>query len=161
MSLKTLFLTKLRNKYITYKDIKEAIYPDLVSLRTDVDNINPSSLSLTWTDYSTTSTIVGWSAGATIVLKYCIIGKLMFVQYNISGTSNSTAVSFTLPNTANGTQGFPTAFITDNSAPLLTNGYTSIVTGTSHVDVYSTGQGAGWTASNLKIIVGSFFIAIN
>ncbi len=153
--LKTLFLTKNRNKYITSKDIKDNIYPDLVSLQTG------SGSNQSWSRYESTSNIIGWAAGATKTINYTKIGKLLFVQYYFTGTSDSTAVSFTLPYTASGTQGFPTAFLTDNNIPLTTNGYTSIVDGTSHVDVYSTGAGGAWTAANLKVVIGAFFIKIN
>ena len=49
------------------------------------------------TDYSSTSTIVGWSAYTTKQIKYKMIGSVYFVFFNIAGTSNSTTTYFTLP----------------------------------------------------------------
>jgi hypothetical protein len=53
-----------------------------------------------WVDYSATSTIVGWSSFTAKILKYKIVGNMMFVNYGIYGTSNSATTSFTLPNNA-------------------------------------------------------------
>src|SRR5438876_936118 len=115
MSLKTKLLTKFRNRPVVSEDIRDTIYPDLKSLETSITNLQTgSSLSLTWTSYSSTSTIVGWSS-STKILNYCTVGKLMFVQYSITGPSDSTSTSFTLPSTANGTQAFSISVVKDNS----------------------------------------------
>ena len=43
--------------------------------------------SVAWTDYSATSTIVGWSSYTTKSIFYKKIGKLVFVQFVISGVA--------------------------------------------------------------------------
>ena len=126
MSLKTLLLTKLKNRPISSEDVRTSIYPDLKSIQ---DTTVTSSTS--WTNYAAISTIVGWS-NPTKVLNYATIGKLMFVQFSIVGTSNSTSTSFA-----------------------------SMLSGASTVNCYIDATGAGWTASNDKRIIGSFFLMIN
>jgi hypothetical protein len=54
----------------------------------------------TWTDYSSSSTVVGWSSFTRKTILCNVIGKLLIVQYSLIGTSNATTVSFTLPNNA-------------------------------------------------------------
>jgi hypothetical protein len=69
---------------------------------------NPTlSLPTAWTDYSGTSTIVGFSAFATKTLQYFILGKLMFVQWELvatSGNGSGTTTTFTLPNNSSSGQ---------------------------------------------------------
>lgn len=50
-----------------------------------------------FTDYTSSSTIVGWSGTPSGKVQYKLIGKLCFVKVYINGTSNSTEVYFTLP----------------------------------------------------------------
>ena len=155
MSLKTLLLTKLKNRPISSEDVRTSIYPDLKSIQ---DTTVTSSTS--WTNYAAISTIVGWS-NPTKVLNYATIGKLMFVQFSIVGTSNSTSTSFTLPFTANGAQTFSISVVRDNSTWQTYPGYASMLSGASTVNCYIDATGAGWTASNDKRIIGSFFLMIN
>jgi hypothetical protein len=50
-----------------------------------------------WTDYAATSTIVGWSGSPTKLIYYKKVGKLVFVQFEIFGTSDNAGATFTLP----------------------------------------------------------------
>lgn len=50
-----------------------------------------------WTDYSGTSSIVGWGSFTTKLIYYKQVGKLVFVRANLTGASNSTTTTFTLP----------------------------------------------------------------
>lgn len=50
-----------------------------------------------WTDYSGTSTIVGWGAFTLKTISYRVIGKTVLVAFLITGTSNSATTTFTLP----------------------------------------------------------------
>lgn len=58
-----------------------------------------------WTDYSATSTINGWSSFTTKFIQYYKIGKLVTVQFFLSGTSNSATTNFTVPFTTVNTAG--------------------------------------------------------
>ena len=51
-----------------------------------------------WTDYFSSSTIVG-TTSTTGVINYIVMGKLLFLQVNLAGTSSTNSWSFTLPYT--------------------------------------------------------------
>jgi len=117
-----------------------------------------------WTDYYSSSTIVGWSsltAGRRRIM-YKTIGKLVFVFFHLEGTSNATTVSFTLPYTSTAV-GFGNLFY-----QLLTftydNTLASTTPGKCGVDVNSatatcsktSAASGGWTASGSKIVSGQF-----
>ena len=53
--------------------------------------------SVAWTDYSATSTIVGWTSYTTKEIWYKKIGKIVFVTFHIAGTSDDTVANFTVP----------------------------------------------------------------
>ena len=50
-----------------------------------------------WTDYSGTSTITGMGTFTTKFIYTKRIGKTVFVNYSLAGTSSATTVTFTLP----------------------------------------------------------------
>lgn len=53
-----------------------------------------------FTDYSATSTIVGWSSFTNKVVQYLEVGNIAFYEVFISGTSNSATTTFTIAHTA-------------------------------------------------------------
>lgn len=67
----------------------------------------------TWTDYTATSTVVGWSSFTTKKIYYKQVGKTVFVTYEFAGASNSTTTTFTLPAAAVAT---PASIVWMNSA---------------------------------------------
>ena len=54
-------------------------------------------VSNSWVDYSATSTLVGWSSTTVKEINYMQVGNMYFFQVYISGTSNSTTTTITLP----------------------------------------------------------------
>ena len=50
-----------------------------------------------YTDYSATSTVTGWSSTTVKQIWYKKVGKIAYVWWEITGTSNSTITTFTLP----------------------------------------------------------------
>lgn len=115
-----------------------------------------------WVDYSSLSTITGWSSFTTKELRYRVAGKQVFVHYYIQGTSNSTATSFTLPHTTS-------AFLHENPNRSLNNGvgyhgFATIAASSSTAILYywstATNYTLTWTASGTKIIVGQLFYTI-
>jgi nitrogen fixation protein len=112
-----------------------------------------------WIDYSSTSTIVGWSSFTTKVLKYRVVGKQMFVQLRIDGTSNSTSLTFTLPNNAIDTVYGHHRYI--NNGTVGTALQTGRILGGANLFSAWTSTNAGtWTASGTKAIELQFFIEI-
>lgn len=112
-----------------------------------------------WTDYSGISTIVGWSTFTSKFLDYKKVGNLVFVEFDLRGTSNSTAVTFTLPYASGmGTGRFAYGVIRvrDNSGT-ITVGDFFLPSGTSTVTCRPAPGGGGWTASGTKEVLGQFW----
>jgi hypothetical protein len=110
----------------------------------------------TQTDYSTTSTIVGWSSFTTKKIYYKQIGKLMHVWFHLSGVSNAITTSFTLPyNCATGTTIFNQCGTCDNGANSW-GGWVQIAAGSNQVVAVLNYLGAGWTNFGTKTIYGQF-----
>lgn len=115
------------------------------------------------TDYTATSTITGWSsftAGRKFIY-YKKIGKTVFVQFWLEGTSNATTVSFTLPVAPTGTT-YPVTAVAlgsamDNGSVLTTAGHLELLAGDTTVTCYTNMATATWTAANTKRVGGQFF----
>lgn len=113
--------------------------------------------SVPLTDYSNISSIVGWSSFTLKQIFYKKVGKTVWVQFLIAGTSNNTSVTFTLPFTsisAGATQGGPIA-ATDNGIGSA-NAVVVIGGGSATVSCYQSIGGALWTASGVKEVFGQF-----
>lgn len=125
---------------------------------TNVNLLDPTG----WIDYSATSTIVGWSNLTTKEIYYRIIGKQMFVHFFLSGTSNTTTISFTLPN--NNVSTFAiynlSALITDNGVSSNTPGRISTAISSNITTILRDRNATLFTASGSKACVGQFFYAI-
>lgn len=109
-----------------------------------------------WTDYASTSTVVGWTTFEEKHIFYKRVGNTVFCTFYIRGASDSADTSFTLPWAAKNA-GFVLAICSnvDNSSTTSlgevfnSNGVVSIT------KTYGGGVGA-WTASNTKDTRGSF-----
>lgn len=113
--------------------------------------------STDYTDYSAVSTVTGWAATPTKLIYYKKIGKLTFVWFNITGTSNATTVSFTLATAASNTVDVVgSASITDNGAALTTPGRIQLVKNTSTVNVFKDMASAAFTNTGTKTVQGHF-----
>jgi hypothetical protein len=116
-----------------------------------------------WTDYSATSTVTGWSSTTVKKIYYTVVNNIVFVYFDIVGTSNQTYARFTVPYNAANTidiQRFCYAYSLNNGDPLPTNGAVNIGTiskSTAIVDCLF-GQGT-WTNSGDKIVCGQFYYA--
>jgi len=122
---------------------------------TEINLLDPTD----WVDYSATSTIVGWSSFTTKQIRYRIIGKQIFVQFNIAGTSNSTLTNFTLPNNCLNISPAFTAYSTNNGVNAGIT-YASASINTNIINFFSSGTGAAWTATGTKSIRGNFYLEI-
>lgn len=113
-----------------------------------------------WTDYSATSTIVGWSSYVVKLIYYLRINNLVYIQYRLTGTSNSATVTFTLPFSQQGGVRLRVPVHTRDSGGALAWGYGDIPAGSNTITIYSTAAGAGWTASGTKETTGSFVMIL-
>ena len=109
-----------------------------------------------WTDWSSSVQCYGWSAYTTKLFYYKKIGKMMFVEYYIDGTSSQTYANISLPHTKSiGVIQLPIR--ATNSGTNIT-GLSVIVSFTAQIDFYSTMGGQVWTASGGKMVTGQFWV---
>lgn len=112
-----------------------------------------------WTDYSATSTVVGWSAFTTKEIYYKIVGKIVFVNFNISGTSNSTTTTFTL--TKNAKKSSYGAFrVISNGVSQTIPGRAAISTSSSTVTLVLDWAGNSISSTGTKTCQGFLFFEI-
>jgi hypothetical protein len=109
-----------------------------------------------WTDYSATSTVVGWSSFTTKYITYKKIGDIVFVQIYLEGTSNSASATLTLPYANTGTILRVAGQAKDNGTTNTTNPAVLYMVD-STVIMYKDWAGNGFTASGAKSCVFEFF----
>ena len=113
-----------------------------------------------WVTY--TPTLVGWSSTTTLICKYLKMGKILFFSAIISGTSNSTTTTFTLPETAilteySGAMGL----CVNNGSELTVAARYTIVQGSDICKTYTNMAYGTWTASGTKRVSVYGWIATN
>jgi hypothetical protein len=122
--------------------------------------------SVPWTDYYSSSTIVGWSsltAGRRQIM-YRTLGDMVWVSFHLEGVSNATSATFTVPYTAIAiatSHSFSNAlgFTYDNSV-YLAPGYFLLANNDNVVKCVvaeANSSAPGWTASGSKIVEGEFW----
>ena len=136
---------------ITNGEILSSVRTKLNEVITNVNLLDPTD----WVDYSSTSTVVGWSSLPTRIIKYRVIGKQVFYIVNLSGTSNSTSTSFTLAHTSI-RQADVIGYGINNGAAVNCLAETPVASSTT--TCYS--NLAGWTGSGTKSVWVQFFIDI-
>jgi hypothetical protein len=120
--------------------------------------------SVDWYNYFDSSTVVGWSSFTTnrhaIMVKK--VGKLVFVNYYIQGTSNSTTTTFTVPYTS-AMVGTSFAYmerigLTYDNTTYMDPGSLELVGNTTLVYLWMGNPATTpWTASGSKIVAGQFW----
>lgn len=103
-----------------------------------------------WTDISSTISTTGFSGTPTITLARALqIGKTVFFNIQITGTSNSTSFTITgLPVAACVTKG-GIIKATDNSAAIYTAHY-GTTANSNILTFYNSNSSTGWTNSGTK-----------
>lgn len=112
-----------------------------------------------WADYSATSTIVGWTSISSKAIYTKKIGKIVFVAFEITGTSNANSVTFTIPYTNNSvliSQG-ASGQCSDNSSNLTTPALIYLPANSAIVNMFKDFSGATWTTSGTKSVYGTFW----
>lgn len=115
-----------------------------------------ADVDMDWTEYSDTSTIVGWSSFTTKEIWYKKVGSIVYVKFHIIGTSNSTTTSFTLPHQHDGEMQIMVPHrVMDNGTWSIGFGF---VNNNQNVYEFKVDAGASaWTASGTKRVIGEFF----
>ena len=120
---------------------------------TEINLLDPTD----WIDYSATSTVVGWSVLTAKIIRYRVIGKIVFVNVNLVGTSNSATTTFTLPFQNKNIETINMAYAANNGSALI--GAFGMIANSSTCTCYQSFTTA-WTASGTKYIYGQFFYEI-
>ena len=111
-----------------------------------------------WADYFATSTKTGWAASPTGQIYTKKIGKTVFVAFNITGTSDQTYATFTVPYTSSNTVANVNVGYALNSGTGVTNGALILLPANDSIVTLYKGVDAGaWTNSGTKAIQGQFF----
>ncbi len=130
--------------------VKDAFFGGLINVAGDL-------YTTALTDYSGTSTVVGWTSFTSKQIWYKKVGKLVYVWFTLKGTSNATTTSFTLPIANNGS--FEVISFCgrclDTGADLQSPPYVSLAASASTANVLRY-NAAAWTASGVKEINGQF-----
>jgi hypothetical protein len=122
----------------------------------------PKQINTPWIDFSEQSTIVGWSAYTVKIIRYNIVGNIVYVSFNIQGTSNSATTNFTVPLIIKHSVIFIN-YSLDNGTSTIGLGYiTSLNTNIISFQRFSTlnSPTTTWTAFGNKSIFGQFFYEI-
>ncbi|MFT3908311.1 MAG: hypothetical protein QM737_02710 [Ferruginibacter sp.] len=126
-----------------------------------------NNIGSVWTDYSATSTITGFSGYARKYIQYNIVGKTMYVMFDIqssTGGGNGSTVSFTLPNNASswGNTQYTIVHCTNNNTTQAA-GLALIDAGTNTLYfsiTAATSNTTGWTTATTRGIQGTVIINI-
>ena len=111
-------------------------------------------------DYSTTSTITGWTSFTTKRLYYEVIGSRVFIDYDLEGTSNATTTSFTIPYTPSDvTLNLPV--YAQDSGGTFAFGVAIQSAATVNLAPTAAGNMSGWTNSGTKVVIGHFSYQTN
>ena len=108
----------------------------------------------TWTSYTTTLT--GFSGTPTQAMTYVVIGKILILDISISGTSNATGFTFTLPFAALDKRSY---FIGKTDGGVSnTLGHAQTVATSTTVNCYSNTTIGTWTALGTKGLTGTIVV---
>jgi hypothetical protein len=113
-----------------------------------------------WEDYSATSTIVGWSSFSIKKIYYKKIGKLVFVNFELSGTSDGSVgdvANFTVPYTNNVMDNLFASAYYENNSSYTDGGHFILGASSTTVNVYRDKSATAFTKSGTKAVKGSFF----
>lgn len=103
----------------------------------------------TWTPAPT-----GFSSSTVNIARYNITGKIVTMVVDISGTSNTTGFTFTLPAAAKSVVDYPVR-VQNNGSIGTAIGLLETAASSTTATVYVDLAGTGWTAANTKRIFGT------
>jgi hypothetical protein len=110
-----------------------------------------------WADYSAVSTISGFSSYTNKWIYTKKIGKTVFVSFRLTGTSNASAISFTVPYASASAPAYTTipASATTNGTQII--GMIQLASTSQTVACYSSPTFGGWTNGTSDIMGGFFY----
>ncbi|GAC1502298.1 MAG: hypothetical protein NVS1B10_07010 [Candidatus Saccharimonadales bacterium] len=105
-----------------------------------------------WTSF--TSTLVGWSGSPTQFIHYITVGKTCTIYFNMTGTSNSTTTSFTIPAYPLYSQNLASCRVTDSGIIQATPGLCILTAGVITVNCFLKMDGTGFSNTGTKTLEG-------
>jgi hypothetical protein len=116
-----------------------------------------------WTDYSSTSVVTGWAATPTVLIYYMKVGRMVHVSFDITGTSNATTITFSLPYVAaTGSKTSAACVGADAGTHVASPALVNLSPGEASVTIYKDWTGGlPWTNSGAKSVWGSFIYVTN
>jgi hypothetical protein len=133
-----------------------------------IDSSNNIVKAPDWVDYSGTSVINGFS-GSYVAggknLQYQIVGKIMYVQFDLRSPTNGgsgSATNFTIPNNASAWAGTQVGMCRTQNTTTQNVGMYQIVAGSNVLNFYTTSNNGtlnSWTDAGTRHIQG--FAVIN
>lgn len=131
---------------------------DLTASATKYPTINAVNTGLalkidksSWVDISSTSTIVGWSSFTTKYIAYKLVDNLLYVKGTLSGTSNATNATFTIPFTSVNTQiNIGLSTIVNGGAAQSATGLLTCAANSSLVTILRNYTGTAFSATGTK-----------
>lgn len=117
--------------------------------------VNIYSDTHNWQNYGASSTVTGWSSRSYTNIYYKRLGDLVFCTFSISGDSDSTTTSFTLPE-ANTSVGFTHTFRSyDNGTYDV--GVLEMGVSSTTCTLWRNPQKSTWSDTGTKAVFGSLF----
>lgn len=114
-----------------------------------------------WVNYYATATIVGWASFTEEHLYYVKSGKILIMQFRITGTSNATNATISLPYTSasGGLTIYNVIRAQDNGGAYVPGlvGYSASATA---VGLYPAITGGTWTATGTKSVIGQVVVRL-
>lgn len=107
-------------------------------------------------DYSSTSTVNGWTSFTYKKIYYAKFSQLVFVMFFIQGTSNATNANFTVPFAA-ATWDWTGPMVAADNGTWLTNADYYLPNTSQTVALQVDPAGTNWTNSGTKICQGQFW----
>ena len=120
----------------------------------DLATLIATTVAPAWSAFTPSST--GFSSTTLDTGAFVQIGKLVFIRYNVSGTSNATTLTFTLPVAAQAGDWFSIPRFRDAGA-LSGGGAAFLAAASSTCDLRKAGSGTAWTNSGTKEVTGLVF----
>jgi hypothetical protein len=124
----------------------------------------PNQINTPWIDFSEQSTIVGWSSFTAKQIRYKIFNKILFLSFNIDGTSNNATTNFSLPFALDIMPMQGIIYAINNSVTRISRYGITVTSGTNIIsfDLYSSLTAVeNFSNSGRKVVRGQIFYEIN
>jgi len=113
-----------------------------------------------WIDFTTNAAVTGFSATTTNDFRYMRIGNTYYINVQVSGTSNATTITFTLPAVAAASSTFLNAVVVNNGVVPTTSGRVIITAASDQCLCKRDAVSTNFTNSGAKAYFTEFFFEV-